>query len=316
MLTMHGIFRKIIMTLIFPLLPVSAFSQDHAAEILTILSDPLSSPLDFIFDPEHKKGLKEAAVLELISRQDVCVDERRALDFVLDNSNVSTGALDFISSANDSPYMLTSNNGFGISGGMMLPFAVQRVTSGFGYRPKFGRNHKGIDLAMSVGDTVRVPLPGTVRKVSYEAKGYGHYVAVVHDNGMETRYAHLSRTLVFPGQRLCAGEAIALSGNSGNSTGPHLHFETRYLGLAVNPADVFSFSTNIDPDCHPKGENASVLDRQENAMKASRRTYVVRQGDTLKKISLKTGVSTFRLCQLNLLNESVPLEPGRMLKLR
>lgn len=313
---MHDAFKKIIIALIFPLWSVSAFPQDHAAEILTILSDPSSTPLDFIFDSGQRGTLKEAAVLELLSRQATGINERSALDFVSDNSNVGTGALDFISSAPASPCMFTSNNGFGIRGSMMLPFAAQRVTSGFGYRPKFGRMHKGIDLAMSVGDTVRVPLPGTVRKVSYEAKGYGHYVTVVHDDGMETRYAHLSRTFVLPGQRLCAGEAIALSGNSGNSTGPHLHFETRYLGLAVNPADVFSFSTNLDPDCLPKGANASGLDRQEKAMKASRRTYVVRQGDTLKKISLKTGISTFRLCQLNFLTESAPLEPGRMLKLR
>lgn len=315
---MHGIFKKIIIVLIFPLWSVSAFPQDHAAEILTILSDPSSTPLDFIFDSGQRQDLKEAAVLELLSRQATGVNERSALDFVSENSNVGTGALDFISSATASPYMFTSNknNGFGISGAMMFPFAAQRVTSGFGYRPKFGRMHKGIDLAMSVGDTVRVPLSGTVRKVSYEAKGYGHYVTVVHDDGMETRYAHLSRTFVLPGQRLCAGEAIALSGNSGNSTGPHLHFETRYLGLAVNPADVFSFSTNLDPDCLPKGANASGLDRQKKAMKASRRTYVVRQGDTLKKVSLRTGISTFRLCQLNFLTESAPLEPGRMLKLR
>lgn len=313
---MHGALKKIITTFIFPLLSAPALAQDPAAEILTILSDQRPSPLDLISDSEQRQGLKTAAVLELLSRQTTGDNEKSALDFVSDNLNNGIGALDFISLATSSPNMHASNSGFGISKGLMLPFYVHRVTSGFGYRPKFGRMHKGIDLAMPVGDTIRVPLPGTVRKVCYEAKGYGHYVTVVHDDGLETRYAHLSRTFVLPGQRVNTGEAIALSGNSGNSTGSHLHFETRYLGIAVNPADIFSFSANLNPDYLPKGSKVSHPGRDKNAMKSSRRTYVVRHGDTIKKISLKTGISSLRLCQLNLITESEPLEPGRMIKLR
>lgn len=117
-----------------------------------------------------------------------------------------------------------------------------RITSKYGYRPKFGRMHKGIDVAMSVGDTVCVPLPGVVERISYEAGGYGHYVIIRHENGLETRYAHLSGTLVTPGDCVAAHQPIALSGNTGNSTGPHLHFETRVAGNAVNPMTVFDFA--------------------------------------------------------------------------
>lgn len=313
---MLGTLKKIIVTFIFPLLSAPALAQDHATEILSILSGQRPSPLDLISNSEQRQSLKTAAVLELLSRQTSDVNEKSALDFISDNSFVGAGALDFISSAPASHYMLTSNNVFGISGSMVLPFYVHRVTSGFGYRPKFGRMHKGIDLAMPVGDTIRVPLPGTVRKVCYEPKGYGHYVTVVHDDGLETRYAHLSRTFVLPGQRVNTGEAIALSGNSGNSTGSHLHFETRYLGIAVNPADIFSFSANLNPDYLPKGSKVSHSGRDKNAMKTSKRTYIVRHGDTIKKISLKTGIPSLRLCQLNLITESEPLESGRMIKLR
>lgn len=328
--------NKKVISLIFPLLAVTAFAQDPAAEILSIISDQASSPLDFVSAPvpaPAKGGVAdEIGVLDLLSGKVDGDDEMGALDFISSGFFAGTGALDFISATASAPSFFTAANGFGMGGGaMLLPFATQRITSGFGYRPKFGRMHKGIDIAMTVGDTVRVPLAGTVRKVSYEARGYGHYVTVVHDDGMETRYAHLSQTLVMPGQRLEAGEPIALSGNSGNSTGPHLHFETRYLGAAVNPAEIFSLSASPISGASDAGmyigygmngmtdsnrADVANLDYGANVVGASKRTYIVRQGDTLEKISRKTGVPVFRLCQLNFITESAPLESGRMLKIR
>lgn len=117
-----------------------------------------------------------------------------------------------------------------------------RITSTYGFRKSFGRMHKGIDLALNVGDTVRAALPGVVARVGYDAGGYGHFVVVIHNNGMETRYAHLQKAVSSPGERLDAGEPLGLGGNTGNSTGPHLHFEIRYRGSAVDPASVFDFS--------------------------------------------------------------------------
>ncbi len=116
-----------------------------------------------------------------------------------------------------------------------------RVTSKYGWRAQFGRMHRGVDLQLSVGDTVRSAFPGKVRLCKYEAAGYGYYVVVRHDNGMETVYGHLSKFLVKPDMRVEAGQPIALGGNTGRSTGPHLHFETRFLGLAVNPEGIFDF---------------------------------------------------------------------------
>lgn len=197
-----------------------------------------------------------------------------------------------------------------------------RITSGFGYRPQFKRMHKGIDIAMSVGDTVRVALPGVVERVAYEAKGYGHYIIVRHDDGMETRYAHLSSALVGVGQRVQANEAIALSGNTGNSTGPHLHFETRYQGVAVDPTSVFNFLANPQPAVYdaPAATSApATLATGFNGSKKSlesKSTYVVRQGDTPKKIANRAGISVFRFCQLNFITENQKLEPGTMVKLR
>ena len=115
------------------------------------------------------------------------------------------------------------------------------VTSGFGYRPRFNRVHYGVDISLNKGDTVRAALPGIVVFVNYEAKGYGNYIVIAHSDGMETRYGHLSTFLVSPGETVMAGDAIALGGNTGNSTGPHLHFETRYQGVPMDPAYVFDF---------------------------------------------------------------------------
>ena len=103
--------------------------------------------------------------------------------------------------------------------------------------------HYGIDIAMCVGDTVRVPMPGVVGKVAYD-NGYGRFIVILHDNGLETRYAHLSDTLVMTGQRVESGDAIALSGNTGHSTGPHLHLEARYRGHPVDPNTVFDFQAH------------------------------------------------------------------------
>lgn len=119
------------------------------------------------------------------------------------------------------------------------------VTSNYGYRPRFRRNHYGIDLKLQVGDTVRAAFSGKVRLTRYEGRGYGYYVVVRHPNGLETVYGHLSRFLVKPDQVVKAGEPIALGGNTGRSTGAHLHFETRYMGMPINPAAIIDFENGV-----------------------------------------------------------------------
>ncbi len=120
-----------------------------------------------------------------------------------------------------------------------------RVTSNYGWRKRFGRMHRGIDLGLHVGDTVVSAFDGVVRMTKFDRRGYGYYVVVRHDNGMETVYGHLSAFLVKPNQRVTAGQPLALGGNTGRSTGPHLHFETRYLGLAINPAAIIDFENYV-----------------------------------------------------------------------
>lgn len=196
-----------------------------------------------------------------------------------------------------------------------------RITSGFGYRAKFGRMHKGIDIAMNVGDTVRVPMSGVIKRTGYEPHGYGHYVVVSHDDGVETRYAHLSIPLVGEGERVHTGQPIALSGNTGNSTGPHLHFETRQAGVAIDPRNMAQYTAAVTGAVWRTGAANSAINTGANTAArpdspAGRRTYIVRMGDTPASIARANGISLLKLCQLNSISETENLETGRMLRVR
>ncbi|MEE1258429.1 MAG: M23 family metallopeptidase [Lachnospiraceae bacterium] len=118
------------------------------------------------------------------------------------------------------------------------PVAGGRLSSRFGSRsaPTKGAstNHKGVDWALPIGTAVVASNAGTVTKAGW-ASGYGYAVYIKHADGRETRYAHLSKVLVKVGQTVSQGQRIALSGNTGRSTGPHLHFEIRVNGVAVDP---------------------------------------------------------------------------------
>lgn len=118
------------------------------------------------------------------------------------------------------------------------PISGGRLSSGFGGRsaPTKGAStyHQGVDWATPVGTSVVASCGGTVTKAGW-GSGYGYVVYIRHEDGRETRYGHLSKVLVSAGQKVTQGQKIALSGNTGRSTGPHLHFEIRINGSAVNP---------------------------------------------------------------------------------
>ncbi len=125
------------------------------------------------------------------------------------------------------------------------PISGGRLSSGFGGRkaPKRGAstNHKGVDWATPTGTAVMASCGGVVTKAGW-GSGYGYVVYIRHPDGRETRYGHLSKVLVSAGQSVSQGQKIALSGNTGNSTGPHLHFEIRINGSAVNPLNYLNLS--------------------------------------------------------------------------
>ena len=122
-----------------------------------------------------------------------------------------------------------------------MPTTNRVVTSKYGYRPRFRRQHKGLDIDANKGDTIRAAFDGKVRVVEFQRGGYGNVVVIRHNNGLETVYGHLSKHLTQKGNIVKAGEPIGLAGNTGRSYGAHLHFETRLLGEYIDPAKLFDF---------------------------------------------------------------------------
>lgn len=120
-----------------------------------------------------------------------------------------------------------------------MPTDSRKITSNYGWRGR--RPHEGIDVKVYIGDTIRAAFDGKVRIVDYNGSGYGYYVVIRHPNGLETLYGHLSKHLTKENQIVRAGEPIGLGGNTGRSSGSHLHFETRLLGKPINPALMFDF---------------------------------------------------------------------------
>ncbi len=215
------------------------------------------------------------------------------------------------------------------------------VTSPYGYRPRFRREHKGIDLKLQTGDTVYAAFPGRVRLTNFERRGYGHYVILRHPNGLETVYGHLSKILVKPDQDVKVGEPIALGGNTGRSFGSHLHFETRYMGTPINPAAIFDFANQtvhtdtytFDKDTYKKPRNFDPAANTEYArqyrathpQKATAssssgskgsKSYTIRRGDTLSRIASRNGVTVRQLCRLNGMTTKTKLTPGKKILLR
>lgn len=133
----------------------------------------------------------------------------------------------------------TRSNGIG-TGSLIAPVTNYRFTSAFKFRN--GRWHKGVDLAVSEGTPVYAADNGKVI-VSEWSDSYGNYIIIDHQNGVKTLYAHNSALLANVGDTVTKGRQIALSGNTGNSTGPHVHFEVHYNGTAVNPELYVSFGT-------------------------------------------------------------------------
>lgn len=207
-----------------------------------------------------------------------------------------------------------------------------RITSNYGYRSRFKRMHKGVDLQIRSNDTIYAAFDGKVRLTAYEAKGYGNYVILRHPNGLETVYGHLNKHLVKPDQTVKAGQAIGLGGSTGRSTGPHLHFETRFMGYAINPCAIFDFAnqtTHTDTYTFSKKtytqprnfapSKEMARGEKENpykSVKSTRTTHTVRKGDTLSSIARSYGMSTTTLRRLNGLGSSSMIKTGQVLKVK
>lgn len=216
--------------------------------------------------------------------------------------------------------------------GFCMPTPSRVITSNFGRR--WGRMHKGLDIKVYIGDTIRAAFSGRVRVVRYEGGGYGKYIVIRHNNGLETIYGHLSKQLVVENQTVRAGDVIGLGGNTGRSTGSHLHFETRLCGVALNPALMFDFrNQDVTGDFYVFNRNSYQSDNNE-ALAQRGRTDVsggreqanestsngdmtydkVASGETLEEFARKHGVSVEKICRLNRMKSTSRLHAGQILR--
>ena len=203
------------------------------------------------------------------------------------------------------------------------PPSLGKVTSHFG--PRRRSFHNGIDLKVQVGDTIRAAFDGVVRVRRYNNGGYGYFLVLRHKDGLETVYGHLSRFLVASNDAIKAGDPIALGGNTGRSTGPHLHFEVRFLGNPINPAKMFSFEDYLplkeayyvvrDETFEERLRYMGVRVKNASGKYANVDYYTVRKGDVLGRIASRNGISLSKLCQLNNIKSNSVIRPGQRLRL-
>jgi len=202
------------------------------------------------------------------------------------------------------------------------------------YGPRRRRQHQGVDLPLKMGDTVYAAFSGRVRISQYNRGGYGNLVIIRHDNGLETYYGHLSERLVAENQWVEAGTVIGLGGSTGRSTGPHLHFETRYYGQSFDPERLidfergylcremfllkksyFSIYSNAGQDFEDEIANEE-QDKKEAAEKAAMKYHKIRSGDTLGAIARRYGTTVNNICRLNGIKSTTILRIGRTLRVR
>ncbi|MCD6020164.1 MAG: peptidase [Bacteroidetes bacterium] len=185
---------------------------------------------------------------------------------------------------------------------------VGPVNSKFGWRD--GRMHKGIDINLNKGDAIVAAFDGMVR-IAHAKGAYGNVIIIRHYNGLETVYAHLSKIKVKPGQVVMAGQLIGLGGSTGRSSGPHLHFEVRFKGQALNPSSIISFADN-------KPFNDSIIIKRSRygicAYPSDATLHTIERGDTWYEVAKRYGLTMKELCILNGTDKRYYLKIGQKLR--
>ena len=204
---------------------------------------------------------------------------------------------------------------------LIYPWYGEDLT--YGYGPRNGHMHKGWDTHLEVGDTVMSIMNGVVRYAKFNHSGYGNCVMVRHFNGLETLYGHLDQIDVQKGDVVLAGEPLGLGGSTGKSSGPHLHFEVRYGGFALNPALLMEW-TDEGPiaKTNELSFDKSSLSKEKGgetyhvAHVVKTKTHRVRHGETLSSIARKYRTTVSKLKKLNRLRKSNLIRKGQRLRVK
>ena len=207
-----------------------------------------------------------------------------------------------------------------------------RVTSKYG--PRRSRVHQGTDIDLETGDPVYATFDGRVRVTTYVKGGYGNLVIIRHDNGLETYYGHLSEIHVKNDEWVTAGQVIGKGGNTGRSTGSHLHYEMRYKGHTFDPERLIDFSTGtlrretfllkrtyFSPYSRFTQDFEEEIQSDEEDKKiaaeaAAVKYHIVKRGDTLSRIAVNNHTTVTKLCQLNGISKNATLRIGQRIRVR
>lgn len=207
-----------------------------------------------------------------------------------------------------------------------------RVTSKYG--PRRRRIHQGTDIDLETGDPVYATFDGRVRICTYVRYGYGNLVVLRHDNGLETFYGHLSEINVKPNEWVTAGQVIGKGGNTGRSTGSHLHFEMRYKGHTFDPERLIDFTsgdlrretfllkrTYFSPYSRFTQDFEEEVQSDEEDKKIAKEAaaikyHIVKKGDTLGRIAINNHTTVAKLCQLNGIKKTSILRLGQRIRVR
>ena len=315
--------KRILMLPILGVLALSSFAQDQLASV---------PPID-----KRMRAIDSVSIIKLVAVETMG-DPAVALYPTWDNNYTTNYGVEM-----PKEYKIDLR-------GFHIPCENNRVTSSYGYRRSFRRNHYGTDIKVYVGDTIRSAFSGKIRIVANQGKkGYGKYIVIRHHNGLETVYGHLSKQLVKEDQEVKAGEPIGLGGNTGRSTGSHLHFETRFLGKFIDPEKMFDFNaqdilgdyylfssagrsrliTSEEANALPSNDILASLggptyaadkEAQSKKFQEERRDAIrtnvhkVKSGETLSSIAVKRGTTVAKLCKLNNISTKTILRVGQILK--
>jgi murein DD-endopeptidase MepM/ murein hydrolase activator NlpD len=197
---------------------------------------------------------------------------------------------------------------------MLIPI-THKAPLGSRYGVRDHRLHRGVDVSIIRDEPVVAAFPGTVVVSKYNQGGYGHYVLVEHENGLSTLYGHLSERLVKVGEKVYPGDIVGLAGNTGKSSGAHLHFEIRYGEINIDPEAIVDFPNwELKPGVEhvPKKKIINAHYNMQRKLKKENH-YTVRKGDTQGKVAAWFNISIDALCRLNNLKPGAPLKVGQTL---
>lgn len=198
---------------------------------------------------------------------------------------------------------------------MLIPVTHEtRLGSPYGVRDH--RLHRGIDVKIIMNEPILAAYPGKVITSKYNEGGYGHYVLIQHESGLQTLYGHLSKRLVKVGDYVFPGDIVGLGGNTGRSSGAHLHFEMRYGKVNIDPGTVIDFQNwkLMDGVEHMDKKPIFQAHNRMQAILARESSYIVQKGDTKESVAKWFNISVKALCRINNLDPGAPLKVGQRLR--